>query len=101
MASEEKLFKNVDVRWTTDHAYTIKLTSEPKGSGELKIVLVVLQFFQFKVIFFQFKVKSCSFSLKSCSFSLKTYSVFHNTQLFIVQLQYPHTRCISPSFMKI
>ena len=55
-----------------------------------RIMLVVLQFFQFKFMFFQFKVKSCSFSLKSCSFSLKSCSVFHNTQLFIVQLQYPH-----------
>ena len=39
VASEEKMFKNVDVRRTTDGGPCLyyKLASEPKGSGELKM----------------------------------------------------------------
>ena len=35
VVSEEKMFENVDVRRTAEACLYYKLTSEPKGSGEL------------------------------------------------------------------
>ena len=41
--SEEKMFENVDVRRTAEACLYYKLTSELKGSGELKSVFIWAQ----------------------------------------------------------
>ena len=38
VASEEKMFQNVDVEQIAEACLYYKLTNEPKGSGELKIL---------------------------------------------------------------